>query len=84
LIKDFEFVGPRHLQLKQLYDMKQLMHDFLGDNSDGGTVMFSMKNGKGHGINIPFGMGDDSGLAALEKFADGLEKDEIIMELNKE
>jgi hypothetical protein len=29
-------------------------------------------------------MGDDYGLAALQEYADGLEKDEIIKELNKE
>jgi hypothetical protein len=49
----------------------QLMHDFLERNSDGGTVMFSVKNGNGHGIYIPFGIGDDSGLAALQESAVG-------------
>jgi hypothetical protein len=51
------------------------------------TVIFRVKDaktGKGHLSVIPFGMGDDSSLAALQEFADGLKKDDIIKELNME
>jgi hypothetical protein len=62
-------------------ELKPLMHDFLENNSDDGTVVFSVKNNKNF---FPFVMGDDYGLAALQEYADGLEKDEIIKELNQE
>jgi DNA-directed RNA polymerase subunit K/omega len=42
------------------------------------------KNGKQYETVIPFDMGEDSGLAAIQEIADGLIKDEIIKELNKE
>jgi hypothetical protein len=51
------------------------------------TVIFKAKdanNGKIYATVIPFDMGEESGLAVLQERSDGLEKDEIIKELNKE
>jgi hypothetical protein len=50
-------------------------------------VLFSVraaKNEKAYETVIPFDMGEESDLSALQEFADGLEKDEIIKKLNKE
>jgi hypothetical protein len=47
-------------------------------------IVDSAKNDEVYNTATTHGMGEDSGLAALQKYADGLKKDEIIKELNKE
>jgi hypothetical protein len=71
-----------------MQDVRKRFSDFSKISSDAHcTVVFRVKaakNGNTFETATSFGMGEDYILPTLQKFADGLKKDEIIKELNQE